>query len=425
MLKKHEQLRVHDLLDKGYSPMEVARRTGRSPATIYKYKRLGRQLQGSRETDKDEVVPGALIPFQGLIDHHIKQGKLKRTTILLTLQQAGYRGSRTLFDGYYHRRRQALQSAKYLQHVETEKGEQAQVDWGHFGEIMVNGKREKVYLFAYILSWSRAIYLEFVVRQNQRTLQLCHIHAFEKLGIPKTIVYDNMKTVVSRREKLPDGITKIHYNPAFLDFAQYYQFEPIACPPYWPRAKGKVEASIKYVRNYFSRVTPRVVVTLDELNIRLTEWVDQEAQQRIHGTTQERPDERWQQEKSYLSFPTNLPLYNLSPFQTYHTNQYGLLIRDSNTYNLGPKFARIKLEVREIQKHGLPVLEVYRHNEHIITVPVPAKRHSWVSVHPELYRLAKTQKQIQTARPAKKRKPRPYDIPVERRGLDHYSINIR
>src|SRR5204862_98653 len=91
----------------------------------------------------------------------------------------------------------------------------------------------------------------FVVRQNQQTLQACHIHAFEKIGIPQIILYDNMKTVVLGRKKLADGSKKIQYNPAFLDFARYYGFEVKACPPYWPRAKGKVESGVKYLKNNF------------------------------------------------------------------------------------------------------------------------------------------------------------------------------
>ncbi len=141
--------------------------------------------------------------------------------------------------------------------------------------------------------------MEFVVRQNQRTLQACHMHAFEKLGIPKTIIYDNMKTVVVRREKMPDGSKKIHYNLDFLDFAQYYAFEPIACPPYYPKAKGKVEASIKYARNYFVRYTPRVSITLEQLNEGLGQWIEETAHNRTHGTTGDKPDERWLQEKTF------------------------------------------------------------------------------------------------------------------------------
>ena len=425
MLKKHEQLRVHDLLDAGYSIAEIAKRTGRSLGTIYKYRQLGRNIQGSKAIDKNSHIPKELLLYQNFLDAHIKRGTMNPTALYFTLQQQGYTGSRSVFDFYYRRRRQELNPNKSLKHVESREGEQAQVDWGHFGEITINGKREKVYLFAYILSWSRAMYMEFVVRQNQRTLQACHMHAFEKLGIPKTIIYDNMKTVVSKREKLSDGTKKIHYNPAFLDFAKYYQFEPMACPPYWPRSKGKVEASIKYVRKYFSRSTPRLKTNLEELNTQLSQWVEAEAQQRIHGTTHEKPYDRWIIEKSFLSFPTNLPPYNLSPFLAYYTTQYGILNRNGNTYCLGPEYARTKLEVREIQKYGLPSLEIYRDNKLIKTVVIPAKRHSWVSLNKVAAETAGTLQPIHTKEINPVKRQRRHDIAVEQRDLSYYSVTLR
>lgn len=425
MLKKHEQIRVHDLLDAGCSVTEVARRTGRSLGTIYKYKQLGRNIQGSRAIDKNLLTPKELLPFRYFLDVHIKSGKMNPTTLYFALQKQGYMGSRSVFDFYYRRRRQELNPIKSLEHVETQEGEQAQVDWGHFGEITINGKEERVYLFAYILSWSRAIYMEFVVRQNQRTLQACHMHAFEKLGIPKTIIYDNMKTIVSKREKLPNGTKKIYYNPAFLDFAKYYQFKPVACPPYWPRAKGKVEASIKYVRKYFSRSTPKVRTTLEELNIQIKQWVETEAQQRIHGTTHEKPHDRWMIEKSCLAFPAKLPPYNLSPFRAHYTTQYGILNCNGNTYCLGPKFARTKLEVREIQEHGLPLLEVYHNNQLIETISVPAKRHSWVSLSNNMSETTATPQPISIKEASSARRPRRHDIEVEQRNLSYYGVSLK
>ncbi len=425
MLKKHEQLRVHDLLEAGYSIAEVANRTGRSLGTIYKYKQLGRNIQGSKNIDKELCVPKELHSFQSFLDSRLKRVKIDPTALYFALRQQGYVGNRSVFDAYCRRRRQELNPIESLKHVETGKGDQAQVDWGHFGEITINGKREKVYLFAYVLSWSRALYMEFVVRQNQRTLQACHIHAFEKLGIPKTIIYDNMKTVVSKREKLPDGTKKIHYNPAFLDFAKYYQFEPIACPPYWPRAKGKVESSIKYVRKYFSRSTPRLKITLEELNTQLSQWVESEAQQRIHGTTHEKPLDRWNIEKSFLVFPINLPLYNLSPFMTHYTTQYGILNRSGNTYCLGPEYARVKLEVREVQEHGLPLLEIYHNNQLIETISVPAKRHSWVSLNKNTVQTTEAAQPMHTKGTSPVKRLRRHDIEVEQRNLSYYSVTLR
>lgn len=134
---------------------------------------------------------------------------------------------------------------------ETEPGEQAQVDWGHFGEVIINGIKERLYCFVFILSYSRTSYIEFTTSQKLSVFENCHINTFKVLGIPNNIVYDNTKTVVLSNKKMPDGTRRVHLNLAFLDFANYYGFNIIVSPPYWPRNKGKVEANVKYVRNNF------------------------------------------------------------------------------------------------------------------------------------------------------------------------------
>src|SRR5690606_34972106 len=98
-------------------------------------------------------------------------------------------------------------------------GEQAQVDWGFFGTHQVFGVQRKLWCFATVLSWSRMLYIEFVWETVEAVLQRCHIHAFEYFGgVPKRLLYDNMKTVaIGRRE---DG--RVHWNERFLDFAHYY-----------------------------------------------------------------------------------------------------------------------------------------------------------------------------------------------------------
>ncbi len=422
MLKKHEQLRIHDLLDNGCSVAEVVDRTGFSLGTVYKYKRLGRHLQGKSPRGANEKLAAELAPYHELIDTHIRRKKLKLKTLLFAVQQAGYAGPNTIVEQYYMKRRQELQPDRYLKHIETEKGEQAQVDWGHFGEITINGKAEKVYLFAYILGYSRAVYLEFVVRQNQRTLQTCHIHAFEAIGIPRTIVYDNMKTVVKKPQRsLADGTGDAEFNPSFMDFARYYQFNVFASPPYWPRTKGKVEATIKYVRHFFPRVSPKQSITLEELNSRLKKWITEQAHERIHGTTHEKPSLRWLEEKEYLKFPTGVPPYNPSPLKTFYTTQYGLLVKDGITYNLGPRYARVKLEVRDVENYGLPLIQIYRQNELIDTIQVPAKKHSWVNIEqPEKFNKEAFESKI--VEKASRQKHFPYDIEVEDRDINYYGL---
>jgi len=425
MLTKPEQFHVFDLLKAGSSVQEIANITGKSLMTIYKYKRCGGQLQDGNYRRTESSTYKDLEPFQEQVDQHIKRRKLKPNAVYVLLQKQGYRGNLRAFNNFYRQRKQQIRVKGELHHRETEPGEEAQVDWAHFGEIEVNGKREKVYLFSYLLSWSRALYLEFVCRQNQATLQLCHLHAFEKLGIPKIILYDNMKTVVDRREKLPDHTKQVIYNLKFLDFARHYHFQPIACSPYHPQSKGKVEASFSFVRNEFPRCTPSMNETLESLNNRITTWLEVKAQPRTHGTTGEVPYERWLKEKALLTFPSNMPPYNAPVVQDHQTSQFGIINHKGVTYHLGQKYARTKRMVREINDYGLPYLEIYHQNKLIKPVPVPSKKPSWVTVFDESDEVEKLVKISKTSNiPKTKESAKSYGISVASRELDYYNINL-
>ena len=69
-----------------------------------------------------------------------------------------------------------------------------------------------------ILSFSRALYVEFVHQQDLSTLLRCHLHAFEAFGgVPKRIVYDNMKAVVLERDT-----ERVAFHPRLLDFESHW-----------------------------------------------------------------------------------------------------------------------------------------------------------------------------------------------------------
>ena len=126
---------------------------------------------------------------------------------------------------------------------ETAPGEQAQMDWGHFG----NWDGRRLYGFALTLCWSRMLFVEFTQRQDIETLLNCMVHAFRYFGgVTATILTDNMKTVVvDRVEEQP------RFHPKMLDFASYYGFLPRVCHPYRPQTKGKIESGIRYVKSSF------------------------------------------------------------------------------------------------------------------------------------------------------------------------------
>ena len=425
-LKRHEKKRIFDMIDAGLPVKDISVRTGASIATVYNYKRNGPGLLNTHY-EKDTAIE--LYPefsrHKELIDPYIKRGR-KKTEIFYVLQKSGYIGRVDSFNKYYERRKQELRPARPYKPLQTNPGEEAQVDWGHFGSININGKSEKVYLFAFTLSWSRAVYLEFVTHQNQKTLQACHIHAFENLGIPKKILYDNMKTVVRGRQKIDKGQWEVIYNEDFSDFAKYYQFKPEACAPYWPRSKGKIERHIGYVRDYFNRYTPKMHADIGEANKHLLRFTNDVANSRKKKSTNRQPKEMWLDEKQYLSLTDNIPPYNLSPYLSRRATHHGVITFSGVSYSLGSEYARKKIDVREILRHGIPFLEIYYQDQLLKELAVPSADCKWVDVEPTLAseiieEKLDTNTQSTVKRASKKEGLQ--KISVEERDLAYYSVS--
>ena len=119
------------------------------------------------------------------------------------------------------------------------------MDWGSFSYVDEKGRKRRVWAFVMVLSWSRAIYVEFVRRADTASFIQCHVNAFDYLGgVPRRCLYDNAKVVTLGRDE--EGRTE--WNRRMLDFALRLGFDLKLCQPYRAQTKGKVESGVKYVR---------------------------------------------------------------------------------------------------------------------------------------------------------------------------------
>src|SRR3546814_21183339 len=81
-----------------------------------------------------------------------------------------------------------------------------QADWA-----TIRRGRDRLSVFVATLGWSRAAYVEFVTDERVETLMACHEHAFLAFGgVPREVLYDNVKTMVIDRDAYDTGRPPIH-----------------------------------------------------------------------------------------------------------------------------------------------------------------------------------------------------------------------
>ena len=189
------------------------------------------------------------------------------------------------------------------------------------------------------LGWSRASYVRFTTSSDTTWFIRCHLHAFAYLGgVPKQLLYDNLKSVVLRR----DAEDVVHWNPRFLDFADVAGFSPQACKPYRPQTKGKVENGVKYVRgNFWPGLHFR---DLEDLNTQALAWLNTTANPRVHGTTGEVPFTRLGAEG--LQPADKAFTYDTSVMITRRSSKDCFISYEGNLYSVPAAYARKTLQVK-------------------------------------------------------------------------------
>ncbi len=191
--------------------------------------------------------------------------KLSAARLYEMAKQRGYPGAPSQFRQRISQLRPRKQPEAYLR-LKTLPGEQAQVDWGHFGTIDIGKAKRPLMAFVMVLSWSRQIYLQFYLNAQMENFLRGHVGAFDVWhGLPKVLLYDNLKSAVLERQG-----DAIRFHPTLLALSAHYRFEPRPVAVARGNEKGRVERAIRYIRdNFFAGRRWR---TLDELNQQANDW---------------------------------------------------------------------------------------------------------------------------------------------------------
>lgn len=285
MLTVYKQITIKTLAKQGEKKTTIARQIGCHRNTVRNV--LKRKKIIERQTrDKSSIFD----KYKDQIKSWLKQ-KVTRVRIWEMLsEEYGVQRSYDTLCKYIQKEFPQKKAAYGVQIISP--GEEAEVDFGYLGLLPNDqGRRVKTWGLAVVLSYSRQGYYSLTQDQKLTTLTRELKRAFEYFaGVPKRLKVDNMKTAILKNQHYD-----LEYNQDFLEFCAYYQTVVAPCTPYHPEQKGKVESAIKYMQNNF--LSGRKFQDGRDMKCQLQNWMNNYANQRIHGTTKKIPREVWRTEE--------------------------------------------------------------------------------------------------------------------------------
>lgn len=239
--------------------------------------------------------PMLIDPYRSFIQETLeKYPSLRASRLYRMCKERGYAGRPDHFRHVIATLRPTPIREAYLR-LNRLPGDEAQVDFAHFGKIQIGNRTWPLIALVVVLSWSRRIFLRFMPSMKVPWFLLAQAEAMTAFGgSPRRMMYDNAKVCVLERRG-----DVIRFHPALLDFAHHYGFEPRVAAPYRGNEKGRVERAIRYIRESF--YAARRFGGLDDLNDQARRWCEEEARERrIASASDKTVAEAFAEEQSHL-----------------------------------------------------------------------------------------------------------------------------
>ena len=190
-------------------------------------------------------------------------------------------------------RKELQVEAKATVRFETPPGAQLQGDFGE-QRILIGGEPTRVHLFVGTLGFSRRVYVRPFRHERVESWQMGIEGAFQYFaGVSSEVLVDNARPLVKQHDV---ASREVVFTDSFHAFARYWGFQPKACAPYRARTKGKDERSVGYVKR--NALAGREFDSWGHLEAHLSRWMREVADLRIHGSTGERPIDRFEREEA-------------------------------------------------------------------------------------------------------------------------------
>jgi len=345
------------LREKGWGTKRIAKELGISRNTVKRYVR--------QKTWAPYNKPKRLKRLEGLEDWLEQTFRKHQGNSVVVHQELAKQHKIHLSKSTVRRAVQPLRKSLEMEAIatvrfETPPGKQMQIDFGSI-TVRINGEKTKVHFFAAILGFSRRQYVKVFLNERQTSWFSGIEGAFEHFGgIPAEILLDNAKALVKKHNPVSREVV---FNDRFHTFANYWGFTPKACAPYRARTKGKDENTVKYIKK--NAIAGHDFKSMEDLEGHLCWWMREVSDVRVHGTTHERPIDRFNEKEQNVLKPLNgkPPFHQVRELHRVvqtdacielDTNFYSVpwhLIKHLVTVQLVDNDVRIFYEHKEVARH--------------------------------------------------------------------------
>jgi transposase len=332
----------------------------------------------------ERQFPPSLKAHEGLIESLMaKYHKLQSKSLTRLLRDRGIQCSTTT-------------SLRALRHLRNKtpvvygirrvlSGQEAQMDWGE-KVVAIGEQRIKIYFFVLILSYSRHLYAQATRDMKSATFLCCHTAAFLSFsGVPRKILYDNLKTAVTSRVG-----DHIQFSKEFYGYTAHYLYEPIACHVRTPQEKGRVERQVSSIKNNF--LNGREFTSVENLNKQLQVWVKERMGDK-HPEDRTRTINSFYDEEHPKLLP--LPQSPLWPRQIAYAKigKQPYARFEGNRYSLPPKVSHTQVRILA----GMSDIEIYAQNKLVAIHPRSYKKDQIIDDKEHLEQLLSSKGRVTSA----------------------------
>ena len=250
----------------------------------------------------------------------------------------------------------AAQQRYYEPVIDEVPGVQCQVDGGELRDVQIGGLSKTVYFLVFVLSYSRLMFVSYSLKPLDTDIFIqMHEEAFRYFdGIPEECVYDQTKLVV-----IKEMFREVTFNDRFYYYASQIGLDIRVCKGYDPESKGKVEAGVKYVKG--DCLYGDCFTDFPGLQRHARSWLDEVANVRLHGTTEEVPrvvyDDR-EQDKMKPFIAVDMPAEQA----TRKADKTGLISFKANKYSVPMAYQRSTVLVA-VKADQLLIFDALEHAE--------------------------------------------------------------